>query len=60
MALGGTKIRANAHKQKAMGHERMLKSERQLGAEMRAPLRKAEMIDTREDRQYGKGKRADQ
>jgi len=60
VALDGTKIRANASKHKAMSHERMLKSERQLKAEMRALLRKAEIIDAQEDGQYGKDKRGDQ
>jgi transposase len=60
VALDGTKIRANASKHKAMSHERMLKSERQLEAEMRALLRKAELIDAQEDGQYGKGKRGDE
>jgi transposase len=60
VALDGTKIRANASKHKAMSHERMLKSERQLEAEMRALLRKAEIIDAQEDGQYGKGKRGDE
>jgi transposase len=57
VALDGTKIRANASKHKAMSHKRMLKSEKQLEAEMRALLRKAELIDAQEDGQYGKGKR---
>ena len=60
VALDGTKIRANASKHKAMSHERMLKSERQLEGEMRALLRKAELIDAQEDGQYGKGKRGDE
>jgi len=60
VALDGTKIRANASKHKAMSHERMLKSERQLEGEMRALLRKAELIDAQEDSQYGKGKRGDE
>ena len=60
VALDGTKIRANASKHKAMSHERMLKSERQLEAEMRALLRKAEIIDAQEDGEYGKGKRGDE
>jgi transposase len=60
VALDGTKIRANASKHKAMSHERMLKSERQLEGEMRALLRKAELIDAQEDGQYGKGKRCDE
>ena len=43
-----------------MSHERMLRSERQLEAEMRALLRKAEIIDAQEDGQYGKGQRDDE
>lgn len=38
----------------------MLKSERQLEAEMRALLRKADIIDAQDDGQYGKGKRGDE
>ena len=60
VALDGTKLRANASKHKAMSHERMLKSERQLEGEMRALLRKAELIDAQEDVQLGKGKRGDE
>jgi hypothetical protein len=46
--------------QQAQSHERMLKSERQLEAEMRALLRKAEIIDAQEDGHLGKGKRGDE
>ncbi|SBO44285.1 hypothetical protein [Cyanobium sp. NIES-981] len=60
VALDGTKIRANASRHKAMSHERMLKSERQLETEMRALLRKVELIDAQEDGQFGKGKRGDE
>ncbi|MBM5822928.1 MAG: IS1182 family transposase [Cyanobacteria bacterium K_Offshore_surface_m2_011] len=60
VALDGTKVKANASKHKAMSHERMLKSEGQLEGEMRALLRKAEIIDAQEDGQYGKGKRGDE
>ena len=60
VALDGTKVKANASKHKAMSHERMLKSERQLEAEMRALLRKAEIIDAQEEGQVGKGKRGDE
>jgi hypothetical protein len=60
VALDGTKIRANASKHKAMGHERMRKSEQQLEAEMRGLLRKAELIDAQEDGQYCEGKRGDE
>ncbi len=60
VALDGTKVKANASKHKAMCHERMLKSERQLEAEMRALLRKAEIIDSQEEVHYGKNKRGDE
>jgi hypothetical protein len=43
-----------------MSHERMLKSEKQLEAEMRALLRKAELIDAQEDTQVGRDKRGDE
>ena len=56
VALDGTKIKANASKHKAMSHERMLKAEAQLEAEIAALLRKAELIDAQEDKRYGKGK----
>jgi len=57
VALDGTKVGANASIHKAMSHERMEKSEQQLRQEMRALLRKAEIIDAQEDGRYGKGKR---
>lgn len=37
-----------------MSHERMLKSEMQLEAEMRALLRKADISDSHEEDHYGK------
>ena len=60
VALDGTKIKANASKHKAMSHERMLKAEAQLEADMAALLRKAELIDAQEDERYGKDKRGDE
>jgi len=60
VALDGTKVKANASKHKAMSHERMLKTEAQLEAEIAALLRKAELIDAQEDARYGKGKRGDE
>jgi transposase len=60
VSLDGTKIRANASRHKAMSHERMLKSARQLEGEMHALLRKAEIIDAQEDGQHGKGRRGDE
>ena len=44
----------------AMSHERMLKTDAQLDAEIAALLRKAELIDAQEDTRYGKGKRGDE
>jgi hypothetical protein len=60
VALDGTKVKANASKHKAMSHERMLKTEAELEAEIAALLRKAELIDAQEDARYGKGKRGDE
>ena len=60
VALDGTKLKANASKHKAMSHQSMLKSERQLEGEIRALLRKAEIIDAQEDGRYGKDKRGDE
>lgn len=60
VALDGTKVKANASKHKAMSHERMLKTEAQLEAEIAALLRKAELIDAQEDARCGKGKRGDE
>ena len=60
VALDGTKVKANASKHKAMSHERMLKTEVQLEAEIAALLRKAELIDDQEDARYGKCRRGDE
>ena len=49
VALDGIKVKANASKHKAMSHERMLKSERQLEGEMRGLLRKSGLIDAQVD-----------
>jgi hypothetical protein len=57
VGLDGTKVGANASIHKAMSHERMEKSEQQLRQDMRALLRKAEIIDAQEDGRYGKGNR---
>ena len=56
VALDGTKVEANASKHKAMSHERMLKAEEQLEKEIRALMRRAEILDAQEDGKYGKGK----
>jgi hypothetical protein len=55
VALDGTKVQANASKHKGMSHERMLRVEKELEKEINALIRKAEILDTQEDRKYGKG-----
>ena len=60
VALNGTRMKANPSKHKAMSHERMLKAEAQLEAEMAALPRTAELIDAQEDERYGKDKRGDE
>jgi hypothetical protein len=39
-----------------MSHERMLKAEAQLEKEIRALMRRAEILDAQEEGKYGKGK----
>ncbi|QNI69716.1 IS1182 family transposase [Cyanobium sp. NS01] len=56
VALDGTKVQANASKRKAMSHERMLRTEKELEKEINALMGKAEILDAQEDRRYGKGK----
>jgi len=60
IALDGTKVQANASKHKAMSHERMGKSEKQLEAEIQKLLEEAERVDAEEDERYGKDKRGDE
>ncbi len=56
VALDGTKVQANASKRKAMSHERMLRTEKELEKEINALMRRAEILDAQEDKRYGKGK----
>ncbi len=60
VTLVGTKVIANASKHNATSHERLLKSEKQLEAEMQALLRMAELIDTQENSQIGRDKRGEE
>jgi transposase len=60
VALDGTKVQANASKHKAMSYERMLKTEKQLQAQIAELLKQAEETDTAEDSEFGKGKRGDE
>ena len=60
VALGGTKVRANASKHKAMSYGRMKEKEGQLSAEVAELLRRAAEVDDDDDRRYGKDKRGDE
>ena len=60
VALDGTKVRANASRNKAMSYGRMKEKEAQLKAEVAELLRKAGEVDDDEDRRYGKDKRGDE
>ena len=60
VALDGTKVRANASRNKAMSYGRMKEKEAQLSAEVAELLRKAGEVDDDEDRRYGKDKRGDE
>src|SRR5664280_2984502 len=54
VALGGTKVRANASRRKAMSYARMSEKQRILAAEVSALLAEAEQIDHDEDAEFGR------
>ena len=56
IAIDGTKMKANASKHKAMSHERMLKDEARLKAEIASLLARAQRADAEEDAQHGVGR----
>lgn len=60
VALDGTKIRANASKQKSMTYATMKKSEDRLKAEIDRWFAEAERIDREEDAMYGEEKAGDE
>lgn len=60
VALDGTKIRANASKQKSMSYATMKKAEDRLKAEIERWFAEAERIDQEEDELYGKDKMGDE
>ena len=60
VALDGTKVKANASRNKAMSYGRMKEKEQQLKEEVAELLRRAEETDEEEDRRYGKDKRGDE
>ena len=55
VAIDGTKMKANASKHKAMSHDRMVKDEGRLKAEVEALIARAEAVDAEEDKLYGVG-----
>lgn len=60
VALDGTKIRANASKNKSMSYGRMKKAEADLKAEIDQWFAKAGSIDKEEDERYGSSQRGDE
>jgi transposase len=60
VALDGTRIRANASKQKSMSYRTMKRVEDQLKTEVERWFREAERIDREEDELYGADKSGDE
>jgi len=60
VALDGTRIRANASKQKSMSYRTMKRAEDRLRAEVERWFREAERIDREEDELYGADKSGDE
>lgn len=60
VSLDGSKIKANASKNKAMSYGRMFETEKRLKQEIAEFTKLADQTDAEEDRKYGKGKRGDE
>ena len=60
VALDGTKVKANASRNKAMSYGRMRDKKAQLESEVAELLRRAQEVDDEEDRRYGRDKRGDE
>ena len=60
VALDGTKVKANASRNKAMSYARMKEKEERLAAEVEELLRRAQELDDEEDRRYGRDQRGDE
>jgi transposase len=60
VSLDGSKIKANASKNKAMSYGRMIETEKRLKQEIAEFTKLADQTDAEEDRKYGKGKRGDE
>jgi transposase len=56
VALDGTKIKANTSKHKAMSYGRMKQEEERLKKEVEELMRQAEVVDSDEDKMFGKDK----
>jgi len=55
IALDGTKLKANSSKHKAMSYGRMKEEEKRLESEIEGLMQQAEVVDTEEDKAFGKG-----
>jgi transposase len=60
IAVDGTKVKANASKHKAMSYGRMKEKETAIQRQVREILKRAEQIDSEEDRLYGPDRRGDE
>src|ERR1700683_237921 len=60
VALDGTKIKANASKHKAMSYDRMKEKDKQIRAEVKQWLERAEAADAEEDALHGEDRRGDE
>lgn len=60
VSLDGTKINANASKHKAMSYDRMKTEEQKLEKEIKKLFEKANHLDQKEDKQFGRDRRGDE
>jgi transposase len=60
VALDGTKVKANASKHKAMSYGRMQEKEKEIRAEVKQMLARAEAADEEEDALHGRDRRGDE
>jgi len=60
VAIDGTKIRANASKNKAMSYERMSETEKRLREQVKGWFEQAQAIDEAEDEEHGVDRRGDE
>lgn len=60
VAVGGSKVKANASKHRAMSYRRMQDEEKRLKEEAQRLLAEAEQTDKEEDKRYGRSGRGDE